>query len=381
MAITAAFITHSAQRSGAELFVARVCSALDAVHPIVVLGEHGPLEQVLRERGIEYVVIPLGDAAARVRATGATAGGALQAAAHTVRIVIRLRRWLRTRGVDVVATHSAKAHLYGAAAARAAGIPVVAHAHDLLGVAGSARLGTVVLSAAYRFLPREVIANSMTTLASLPPVVRTRSTVIGCPADVAVSTPTRPGFRRFLLVGRLAEWKGQDVAVRALAAARAKGLDPDVELTIVGAALFEGDHTYGEHLHALVRRLGLEDVVHFRGHVDDVAAEYAGADAVLHTSRRPEPFGQVVVEAMASGRPVIATDAGGPAEIVTDSLDGVLTPPGDVDALAAAMLRVAGDGALRELLVRAGHETVRAYSPQRIAARIEHVLSRVARRG
>ena len=65
----------------------------------------------------------------------------------------------------------------------------------------------------------------------------------------------------------------------------------------------------------------------------------------------PEPFGQVVVEGMAAGVPVIAADAGGPAEIVTDEVDGLLTPPGDVEALAAAMRRVHNDRALRRRLV------------------------------
>lgn len=380
MAITVAFVTHSAQCSGAELFVARTCAALDRVHPVVVLGEHGPVESVLRARGIEYVVIPLGASVARVSARGAGVANAATAAVGTIAATVRLRNWLRSRGVDVVATHSAKAHVYAGAAARAAGVPVVAHAHDIVGVEGSAPLGARLLRAVFRTVPREVIANSRTTLGSLPAAARRRATVIGCPADVGTATPQRDEVRRFVLVGRITAWKGQDIAVRALAAARACGLDRRVRLTLVGAPLFDGDLVHEHALRTLVDRLGLTDAIEFRGHVDDVAAEYARADAVLHTSRRPEPFGQVVVEALAAGRPVIAADTGGPAEILTHEHDGLLVPSDDPAALAAAMLRIADDAALRASLVTEGRSTALAHTPERIATQIEDVLLRAVAR-
>jgi glycosyltransferase involved in cell wall biosynthesis len=90
----------------------------------------------------------------------------------------------------------------------------------------------------------------------------------------------------------------------------------------------------------------------------------------VHASVTPEPFGQVVVEAMAAGLPVVAAAAGGPAEVVTDGVDGILVPPGDVDRLAAALRRLAGDADLRDRLGQAGRVRAAAFRPEAVAASV-----------
>jgi glycosyltransferase involved in cell wall biosynthesis len=94
-----------------------------------------------------------------------------------------------------------------------------------------------------------------------------------------------------------------------------------------------------------------------------VASELVHADALVHASIIPEPFGRVIVEGMAAGLPVIAAGAGGPTEIVTDGVDGLLHRPGDVSSLADALQRLAGDPELRRSLGDAAVESARAYSP------------------
>lgn len=100
---------------------------------------------------------------------------------------------------------------------------------------------------------------------------------------------------------------------------------------ISGSAMF-GEEAYESELHALVTELGLDNAVTFTGFVDDVPVELARMDVLVHGSRVAEPFGQVIVEGMAAGLPVIATDAGGPREIITDGVDGLLVAPDSVDA-------------------------------------------------
>jgi glycosyltransferase involved in cell wall biosynthesis len=78
--------------------------------------------------------------------------------------------------------------------------------------------------------------------------------------------------------------------------------------------------------------------VTFTGFLHDPGKVYAIADIVAHTSTAPEPFGRVVIEAMIAGRPVVAANAGALPEIVVDSATGILTPPGDDAALAAALV-------------------------------------------
>ncbi|RPE85142.1 glycosyltransferase involved in cell wall biosynthesis [Curtobacterium sp. PhB137] len=372
-----AMLTHSAALSGAELLVARVAAARVETEVIVVLGEHGPLESLLSGLGVEHEVVALDPS---VTEHAADAGGGLLAkGVSTLRSTRALARRLRDVGADVVVTHSAKAHVYGGLAGRLARIPVVAYVHDVVGAAGASRANTLVLRAALTTLPAARIANSRTTARSLG-----RSgpapAVIGCPVDLPdQAAPSAPGPFTIGMVGRLTRWKGQDIAVRAFAAARALGLDPDARLRLIGAAHFGTDDHHAAELHTLVTELDLTALVEFRGHRQDVDAEISACDLLVHASRRPEPFGQVVTEAMALGRPVIAADAGGPAEVLTHGEDGLLVRPGDVDALAHAILRLAGDEQERNRLARNGRHSAARYATPHIVAQIERVLLSAAR--
>ena len=98
----------------------------------------------------------------------------------------------------------------------------------------------------------------------------------------------------------------------------------------------------------------------FTGQVDAPEAWYAAADVVVHASVQPEPFGLVLLEAMASECALIAAGAGGPREVVEDGTNGVLVPPGDPAALAGALERLLADEEERRRLGRRGRETVLA---------------------
>ncbi len=138
-----------------------------------------------------------------------------------------------------------------------------------------------------------------------------------------------------------------------------------------------GEEAYEERLHALAGELGVADRVEFRGFRDDVRAELAELDVLVHASTTPEPFGQVVLEGMAAGLPVVAAAAGGRAEIVTDGVDGLLVAPGDAAALAAALTRLAADPQLRERLGAAGRRTSLRYAPPVVAAGVREVYARL----
>jgi len=128
---------------------------------------------------------------------------------------------------------------------------------------------------------------------------------------------------------------------------------PMVHAWIVGAALF-GEEAYENELRQLVYRLGLSERVHFLGHRSDVGELMNACDAIVHTSTSPEPFGQVVVEGMSAGKPVIASASGGVVEIISHGINGILVTPGDEDALASAISTLSNDRALcREIGQRA----------------------------
>jgi glycosyltransferase involved in cell wall biosynthesis len=153
---------------------------------------------------------------------------------------------------------------------------------------------------------------------------------------------------RLACVGRIDERKGIAVAIAALA-----DLPAEATLTVAGA----GDEAHLAELRALAERSGVAGRVTFTGAVADVAGVYAAADAVLFPVIWDEPFGLVPLEAMAAGRPVVATGTGGSAEFLDDDSNALLVPRGDAPALAAAARRLADDAALRARLVTAGRRT------------------------
>jgi glycosyltransferase involved in cell wall biosynthesis len=102
----------------------------------------------------------------------------------------------------------------------------------------------------------------------------------------------------------------------------------------------------------------LQDKIVFTGYRQDIPALMKFMDIVVHASNSPEPFGMVVIEGMAMGKPVVATRAGGPLDIVVDGMTGLLVPVGDAKALAGAVIRLLGEPGLRTRMGVAGRERV-----------------------
>ena len=139
-----------------------------------------------------------------------------------------------------------------------------------------------------------------------------------------------------LLPGRLTSWKGQGVLIEALARINRS----DVCGVLVGSD--QGRHHYSSALVKRAEELGVGDRLRLVGQCDDMPAALMLADVVVHASTQPEAFGRVVIEAQAMGRPVIASDLGGPAETVEQGATGWRVPPGDASALASAIERMLG---------------------------------------
>ena len=158
------------------------------------------------------------------------------------------------------------------------------------------------------------------------------------------------------MVGRLVPWKGQHIFIEALA--RLQGECPRVHGLIVGDADSRQGRAYKNQLLARSRELGVEDRLHWAGHRTDLPRVLAALDALAHCSVEPEPFGRVIIEGMAAGVPVVGSRAGGVVEIIEDGVNGLLTRPGDAEALARALARLLNDPPLRETLAENGRRTV-----------------------
>lgn len=302
----------------------------------------------------------------------------------------RLRAVIAEHRPDIVhAANEVGSNRYALLAASASRVPVVQHLRGLPNAEPG--LATWV----DRLLARRVgraIAISRAVAAAVAeqlPALGDRLVVIDNPFDLA-ALPAPPGSGRavaaeldlpagavpVVMLGRLAWWKGQDVLIRTTA--QLASSRPEVVAVLVGSAATTYGAELERSLHALADELGVSDRVRFAGHRTDVPEVLDLASIVVHCSTQPEPFGRVVVEAMAAGRPVIASAAGGVLEIIEDGVTGILVPPGDPGALAGAIAAVLDDAELARSLASNAQAAVRArFSVDAHARAVEEVYDEV----
>jgi len=205
----------------------------------------------------------------------------------------------------------------------------------------------------------------------------------GIPSHVIVNTDDLPdlprnneGKVRLAFVGRIHPQKGVDVAIEALAHLAADTTVGDIKLDIIGPARDD----YMRKLGNLVTSLGLEGRVDFMGQMEhrEVLSRYAEYDALLFTSRWGEAFGLTIIEAMARGLPVIATDCAGPRDIISDGENGLLVPPDEPLLLAQAVRELIRNAPLAQKIRVAALNSVRArYTHERLVEDTEDYLQMV----
>ena len=378
-------VDHAAALGGGELALLRLAAELDPrrVELRAIVLDDGPLVARLRAAGVRTAVVRAG---ARSRGMDRHALGgswrAVLAVGETVRLVVLVAGVLRRADADVVHTNSLRADVVGLLAARWCRVPLVWHVHDRIAADYLPGAAVRLLRALARRGPRAVVANSRATARTLPGVRDLTVVHPGYGPDQAVrafDARVPPASPVVGLVGRIGPTKGQLELVRA--ARTVLDRRPDVRFRLVGGALFGAD-AYADAVDAEIDRLGMRGAVDVVGFSDDPAAELDRLTVCVHASPVPEPFGQVVVEAMVRGVPVVATDAGGVPEIVrTPGRDlGVLVPPGDADALAAGLLAVLDDPGGAERRARAAYDDATRRFPARETARaVTEVWERVAR--
>ena len=268
--------------------------------------------------------------------------------------VVRIGRAFRASGVDLVHLHTGRANVLGGAAAWWLGLPAVTTRRMERRVRRSYKSGAV-----YGRFTRATVAISPAVVQCLVDggVARDRIHLVheGVDPERIAAQRARSEVRSSLGAGAddcvllalaaLTHRKGIDVLLEALSRAAVAGAAP---LTWVA-----GDGPDRRQLEASCERLGLDARVSFLGSRHDVGDLLAGCDAFVLPSRR-EGLGVAALEAMAAGRPVVCSRVGGLAYSVVDDRTGVLVPPGDPDALAAAIVRVVADCELRDRLGRNG---------------------------
>jgi glycosyltransferase involved in cell wall biosynthesis len=367
--LTALVLSPSSVAGGAEKSLLGVAKHLPehGVRPVFVALQDGALCDWLRELGHEVHVVE----AKRTRQLLSTQA-----------TIVGIAKLGRSVGASIFLSNQPKGHVYGGLAALLARRPSVwwqlgIPQRDKLQRCAAAVPAAAIACGCEAVMVAQRRLSSRTNLVKLYPGVDVDAVVGMRGSGRAIREELGWNDNEVVgVVARLERGKGQDVfirAIRTVADAR-----PAARFLIVGGALLGWEGNFPQELETLAAELGLSDRLRFIGHQEDVFPWFDACDVVVNPSFG-EGFGLVVVEAMALGKALVSTTAGGPAEIVEDGRSGILVPPRDAPAIAAAVLELLGDSSLRGAIEEGATQRARLFSESRSAERFAALLSEVVR--
>ncbi len=370
-------VNNSADLYGASRCLARILLKLDRDKflPTVMLPDHGPLEHVVRAMNIQVIIFP------KLSVISRSVFTPWKLFLLLVRLPLSILSFsylLKRLRIDLVHTNTGVILTPGPAAFLV-GVPNVWHIRDSFQeFRGMWKFYEIFI----RVFSTRILAVSKCIADQFPS--QNRVTIVHDGLEVEefqdpFRLENRLNFRRHYslgdgpvvgCVGRIKLLrKGQEFLLRAAGMLRRRNIR--AKYLIVGAP-FEGNETHLDQLHAVVRENELGDDVVFTGELSDPRSAYAAMDILVLPSAQSEPFGGVVTEAMLTGLPVIATNAGGPVEQVVDGETGFLVTPGDAEAIAEKLEVLLGNADMRKRLGEAGCErAVKLFSLRRTLDQIE----------
>lgn len=356
------FVHNVSDLYGASRSLLRLTTRLvrDGHDVMAILRQPGPLFDALRAAGVQAEL----DSSLVIMTRKGIVDhrGYLEQAADLPRSLATLRRAIKRFRPQLVHTNTAVI-ISSPIAAALARIPHIWHMreffvdfprlwplHRRFMTSAADRVLCVSAAVAAQFQAAatnvEVLHNGFPT-EEFAPVAPSRSKAIrdrfGLGNDLAVGIIGRIKFKR----------KGQETFVRA-AALLAKS-HPNVRFLVIGSP-FPGTEDHQARLEQLIAELGIADRVTLTGDIEDIKAAYAALDITVLASATPEPFGGVVIEAMALGRPVIGTRLGGTPEQIEDGVTGFLVAPDHPEQMARAMETLLEDDVRRKAMGAAARE-------------------------
>ena len=312
--------------------------------PISVLPQNGELEDRLKKKGIRTVIVPL----------TAIRPWKIHSIWRSVRSLLRVCREFHPL---LIYANGSRAALYGGLVGRILSLPVVWHCR----VADKEALDFLLTK-----LCTLIVANSRATATRFSGRSRPKVRVVYNGLDLEwLNSPEVKGppsvptdWKIILVVARVSRWKRHDIVLSAFETVAQK--DPRVHLVCLGAK-DENEPDWWEALQERKLKSKYSSQIHWEGHCDDVRPWYRAA-ALLALASDNEPFGRVVVEAMAHSVPVVAMDSGGVPEIIRHGKDGLLVTPGCSRSMADAFLRLLSDEDLRGRMGRSARERAASFS-------------------
>lgn len=355
------FIDYTGELGGGQLCLADIAIHLRS-RCEVFLFESGPFQELLEKNGV-LVRLPNWKTPALSVRKKSSWFAYLSSVPVLLSLVMSLARVAKR--FDLLYANTAKALMVAVPVALWQRKPLLVHLHDIISAEHFNRLNSRLLVGGAN-LAKGIVANSEASAAAYRKAGGKNRNLQVVPngfaserfdADVTAQSrmlrKSLGGEDRPLigLFGRIASWKGQKVLIEALK------LLPNVSGVIVGDALFtEADQHYKRELVVLAETLGVTNRVQFAGFQTDVLPYLKAVDVVVHCSISPEPFGRVIVEAQLAGKPIIATQGGGPSEIIKDRVTGILVSPNDADELAKAIKQLLENRKFAEELAMHGRQ-------------------------
>jgi glycosyltransferase involved in cell wall biosynthesis len=359
------FVNHVSRISGAERSLLDMLQHIDRsrFEPIVVLPTGGELTESLRQCGVRCLPLPL----RRICKTTNPWRLAVSLL-NVVKVTVQLTRLIRRERIALVHANSNTAQIYAGPAARLSGVPCIWHTRDLVNLG---LLGPWLNRFSSRTIAISDCVHRHVSLCIHPPnILRTIyngiDTTLNAPHGRSqISLPDEPVGPQtgsllhkgpvFGMIAQLVPWKNHGAFIET--AARLATILPDARFVIAGDDLFDEHRGYRTTLESKIAQLGLKDRLLFTGHLPDVTPLLESMDVVIHPAVR-EPLGRVILEAMARGKPVVAVNACGPAEIIRHGLDGLLAASERAEDLAEEALCLIHNPLLAGQLGAAGRQRV-----------------------
>ncbi len=339
------------------------------VEPIVITPEESDFLGAFRERGTRVIVEPPPTSISRFggKVLRDTIFARAKSALDLIRYNVRLARLMKRENVSVVYCNSIRSLLLAGIAARLARVPALWYVKGALDNPLLDTIGFLLASRIAFFCE----TNRDDRYPLLVRLFRKRIRIIEIGLERAVidraeksdktelreELDIRPDRLNAIVLGQVYAPKGQHLVLEGLR--EIVNAHPNFMLYIAGDSVLKEYESYTNSLHDIIKRDGLENNVRFLGWRTDALELLTLMDIMIHPSLA-EGFGRAVLEAMAVGRPVVASRVGGLREIIRDGENGFLITPGITRQIVDRVLQLAGDPALREKFSRAAKREVMA---------------------
>jgi len=342
------FVTETPHIGGGEVIMTDIAEYMmeRGVHTTVLVPENGPLATHLTAKNINVCEVsrpPLFSTSFYYGNNTFPNPFALVISSFLSIIwLFRLYQFFRSTNPSVVHTVSTWSHVVAGLAARLAGYPVIWHYQSI--IVSDAGWGSYrwLMKLWARIIPARIICLSKIIASQFQnhPALRNKTDVVWNFVDTSIYRPAiqNESMGKMVIgtVARLTPWKGQDIALRAAKILKEKG----IQYTWVFAGDTKlGSEKYRNNLLSMVKQWGLEQNVTFLGYVDNMPEFYRSLDVLVHVPVKPEPFGMVVAEGIASGLPVIASSGGG-TECMIKLGGGFLVRSGNAKDIVANLLKL-----------------------------------------